>query len=203
MSRKRRPRKRRKSPQPEARAAAEAKATPQDVPLALRRGPFLAGIVLAVLAVFFAPASVRELCIVVNHGDFVRDELEVEYLSMYAESMAGNVVSTGERFCPQPARFGLDRLRQLDREGKLEGYRLPVGYLPKQGIWWWVDCVNAFRLLSQEEFEAPFGYHFRIIAINVVLAGGSVVLIRRGLRGKPATAAGKIAPDHVAIRYQD
>src|SRR5438105_9941172 len=95
VSRKRGPRTRRRSTPPEARAPAGATAAPQDVP-EVRRGPFLTGIVLAVLAVWFAPASLRDLCIVANHGDFVPDELELEYVG--DETMAGRIASTGERF---------------------------------------------------------------------------------------------------------
>ena len=41
----------------------------------------------------------------------------------------------------------------LDREGKLEGYRVPVYYLPPRSPWSTIDDVIAFRIQSPEQFE--------------------------------------------------
>jgi hypothetical protein len=142
-----------------------------------------AGLILAVMALFMAPMSVRELCTYFNRGDFVRDELRLEYF--HPESggdsawLEGRIVSTGERYTTDRIDgVFLDRLQELSREGKLDGYRVPVWYLPKRGLWYAIDKINPFRVRSPEELAQ--GLPAGLIAVNVAIALACVFLIRRG-----------------------
>jgi hypothetical protein len=50
--------------------------------------------------------------------------------------LEGRLVSTGERYVDNVSVISLDRLRELSREKRVEGYRVPVRYLPKQRGFW-------------------------------------------------------------------
>jgi hypothetical protein len=151
-----------------------------------------AGLILAVMALFMAPMPVRELCTYLNRGDYVRDELQLEYFNPGSGGdssawLEGRIVSTQEpyRTDRMDVAGGLNRLQALSREHKLEGHRVPVWYLPKRGIWSTIDKLNEFRVRSPEEFAQ--GLPAGLIAANVVIALASVLLIRRGAGYPKAT----------------
>ena len=143
------------------------------------------------------PMSVRETSTLVNRGDFVLDELELEH---YREGrgktgrsfMEGRLLSTGESYVTDRTSIvGLDLIRQLKRENRVRGFRAPVRYLPKQGRFWpAVDRIVQFRVLSREEFD--LGFPVALVAANLVFVVLSVMLIRRGA-GFPARPAGESA----------
>lgn len=143
-----------------------------------------AGLILAVMALFMAPMSVRELCTWLNRADYVRDELQLEYF--HPESgghssawVEGRIVSTGEPYRTDRREVvGFERVRELDREHRLQGYRLPVWYLPKHGVWSAIDKLSPFRVRSLEELDQ--GLPAGLIAANGVIALASVFLIRLG-----------------------
>lgn len=144
-----------------------------------------AGLILAILALFMAPMSLRELCVYVNRSDFVPDELQLEFFKPPGKGrgssgwLEGRIVSTGEPYRTDRWQVvGLDRLHELSREGRLQGHRVPVWYLPKHGFWSTIDKINPFRVQAPEEFEQ--GLPSGLIAANVVIALGCVLLIRRG-----------------------
>jgi len=141
-----------------------------------------AGLIMAVLALSMAPMSLRELCTSVNRRDFVPDELRLEHFSEAggdSPSLEARLVSTGERYRPDTSVVGLDRLRELSRGGKVEGYRVPVRYLPgRGGFWAGVDRINQFRVRTPEDFDD--GFPAGLVAANLVVAIASILLIRRG-----------------------
>ena len=147
-----------------------------------RTGAMAAGLLTAVLALFMAPMSLREFCTSVNLRDFVPDELRLEHFSEAggdSPALEARLVSMGERYRPDTSVVGLDRLRELSREGKVEGYRVPVRYLPgRGGFWAGVDRVNQFRVRTPEDFDD--GFPAVLVAANLVIAMASIFLIRRG-----------------------
>jgi hypothetical protein len=154
-----------------------------------------AGLICAVIALFMAPMSLRELCVHANRERYVHDELE---LVEFRESRGGHssdwlearVVSTGERYATDRLHvLGQDRLRELHREHELEGHRVPVWYLPKRGLWPAIDWLNPFRVQSPEEFA--MGLPAGLIAANVAIGLTSIALIRLaiGLVRKQATGS--------------
>ena len=151
-----------------------------------------AGLIAAVLTLFMAPMSLRELCTSVNHRDFVPDELQLEHFSEAggdSPALEARLVSTGERYRPDTSVVGLDRLRELGRAGKVEGYRVAVRYLPvRGGFWAGVDRINQFRVRTPEDFDE--GFPAVLVAANLVFAAGGVLLIRRGA-GFPRRAGAK------------
>jgi hypothetical protein len=141
-----------------------------------------AGLIMAVLTLFMAPMSLREFCTSVNRRDFVPDELQLERFSEAggdSPSLEARLVTTGEHYRPDTSIVGLDRLRELSRGGKVEGYRVPVRYLPKSGGFWaGVDRVNQFRVRTPDDFDD--GFPAGLVAANLVIAMASILLIRRG-----------------------
>jgi hypothetical protein len=84
--------------------------------------------------------------------------------------------------------MGRERLAALQREKRIAGARVPVWYLPKQGPWRTVDRVVPFRVLAPAELEGPPTW--AIAAVNVLIAVGGILLIRRGVGPKPAAGGG-------------
>jgi hypothetical protein len=163
----------------------------------VRRGrplPMGCGLLLAVLTLFMAPATLRLVCVELNRAAYVADELELEF---YRESshmsdaiVEGHIVSTGERVrTGRTDLVGLDRLRALARDRAIVGARAPVWYLPKQGAWRVVDRVNPFRVEPPAEFEGGVPT-LAVVAVNALLAAGSILLIRRGVGPKPDGGGG-------------
>ena len=61
----------------------------------------------------------------------------------------------------------------------MEGYRVPVRYLPgRGGFWAGVDRINQFRVRTPEDFDEGFPAGF--VAANTLIAMASILLIRRG-----------------------
>jgi hypothetical protein len=141
-----------------------------------------AGLILAVLTLFMAPMSLREFCTSVNRRDFVMDELQLEHFSEAggdSPALEAHLVSTDERYRPDTSIVGLSRLRELSRGNKVEGYRVPVRYLPgRGGFWAGVDRINQFRVRTPEDFDG--GFPAGLVAANLFIAMASILLIRRG-----------------------
>ena len=112
------------------------------------------------VSVLFVPMNLRDAGILLNRGDFVRDEFEVDYFSQGRKSntLGGHVVSTGETLSTYDEGIiipgGLSRRRQLVAEKRLVGHRFPIWYLPAEGFWRFVDRIAGFRVISPEQFEA-------------------------------------------------
>lgn len=119
-----------------------------------------AGLVLLIVSVLFVPMNLRDAGILLNRGDFVRDEFEVDYFSQgrKSNSLGGHVVSTGETLSTYDDGViipgGLARRQELLAQKRLVGYRFPVWYLPATGFWRFVDGIGPFRVISPDEFEA-------------------------------------------------
>jgi hypothetical protein len=150
-----------------------------------RTGAMAAGMLMALLALFMAPMSLRETCTSINRRHFVLDELRLEHFSEgsggdSSASLEGRLASTGERYVfDHVSVVGLDRLRELSRENRVVGYRTAVRYLPKQeGFWAAVDWANQFRVRTPEDFD--HGFPAGLVIANIVFAAGGVLLIRRG-----------------------
>jgi hypothetical protein len=152
------------------------------------------GLVLAVLTLFVAPATLRLLCMEWNRSAYVSDALELELFEeghgISDTVIEGRLVSTGEHIrTDRTGLVGLDRLRALARERRVAGARVPVWYLPKQGAWRVVDRVNPFRVLPPDEFEGGVPTVV-VAAVNALMAAGSILLIRRGVGPKPVGGGG-------------
>ena len=150
-----------------------------------RTGAMATGLIMGVVALFMAPMSLRETCTLVNRADFIVDELQLEEFrdesgGDSSAALEGHLVSTGEHFVTEDVSIiGLDRLRTLQREKKVEGFRVPMHYLPKQeGFWAIVDRVCQFRVRTPQDFE--HGFPAPLVAANIVIAAVSIALIRRG-----------------------
>jgi hypothetical protein len=165
--------------------------------LPVRRGrplPMGCGLLMAVLALFAAPATLRLLCMELNRGAYVADELELEFFQEGRGDsdtvVEGHLVSTGERYrtTSRSDLFGMERLRALEREHRVVGARAAVWYLPPRDGWRTIDRVNPFRVLPPSEFDSGVPTA-AVVALNLLLAVGSILLIRRGLGPKPSGAA--------------
>jgi len=153
----------------------------------VNRGLLALGLVMTVVAVFIAPVTVRSLCILINRGGFVQDAFEIEFLHegtrASSRTLEGRIVSSGERFVTKRIDLvGDEQRRQLAAQGRIPGHRLPVWYLPRRGVWAWVDRVADFRLLSPEEFETPLAFDVGFAAFNIAFALGGALLVRREIR---------------------
>src|SRR5262245_19811557 len=171
---------RRKSGPPDGAGAAGP-----DTGGARRPWSFAAGIVFATLALFGATATLRAIFIDAHRGDYVRDELVVETLDSDGGLMFGQIASTEEDVQVDPRVLGLDRARQMQREGRLKGHRFPIWYLPNAAsrTWWGVGLYHV-QVLPED----GFGAWPTAVAINVALALCSLVLIRCGLKKNSPTA---------------
>jgi hypothetical protein len=153
----------------------------------VNRGLLALGLVMTVVAVFIAPVTVRSLCILINRGGYVQDAFEIEFLHegtrASSRTLEGRIVSSGERFVTKRIDLvGDEQRRQLTAQGRIPGHRLPVWYLPRRGVWAWVDRVADFRLLSPEEFETPLAFDVGFAAFNIAFALGGALLVRREIR---------------------
>lgn len=145
---------------------------------------FVVGLVLGILALFVADATLRETFIGFHRDDYVRDELVVESLSSDPSSLYGQIASTGESVTVGVDVAGPDRLdgfREMQREGRLKGHRVSVWYLPQEAPWWWWGARQA-RVIDVGQSGDRFGVWRIAVAINVPLAVGSVFLILYGLK---------------------
>jgi hypothetical protein len=142
------------------------------------------GIVLAIPALFLAKATMQETFIGLHRHDYVRDELVVESFSSRPASLHGKIASTGESVTVSVGVAGPDRLhrfRELQREGRLHGDRVPVWYLPQAAPWWWWGAHGA-RVVDVWQSGDRFGTWRIAVTINIALALASIILIRRGLK---------------------
>jgi hypothetical protein len=153
-----------------------------------------AGLLLAVAALFMAQATLRLVCVELNRADYVPDQLELEHFregrgrqDMIIEA---RLLSTGAPIrTTRTGLVGLDRLRALARENRVAGTRVDVFYLPVEGFWSVVDRVSPFRIMPPGEFEGGVPT-LVVVAVNALLAAGSILLIRRGAGPKPAAGGG-------------
>jgi hypothetical protein len=153
----------------------------------VNRGLLALGLVMTAVALFIAPLAVRSLCILINRGAFIQDAFEIEFLHEGSRAssrrLEGRIVSSGERFVTKRIDLvGDEQRRQLAAQGRIPGHRLPVWYLPRRGVWAWIDRVADFRLLSPEEFETPLAFDVGFPAFNIAFALGGALLVRREIR---------------------
>ena len=158
---------------------------------------FVSGLILGTLALFMLTASLRVCLMALHRGDYVRDELELEYFSDGAgrsptgNSVGGHIVTTGEHFSVGTQLIGLERLRGLAREKKIEGYRAPVYYIPNPGSWKRVLSIAGARIMSPDEFESSPKVMIVFVSLNLAFAWGSIVLIRRGVGKAPPRSSSR------------
>ena len=153
----------------------------------VNRGLLALGLVMTAVALFMAPVTVRDLCILINRGGFVQDAFEIEFLHEGSRAssrrLEGRIVSSGERFVTNRIDLvGGEQRRQLAAQGRIPGHRLPVWYLPRRGVWAGIDQVIDFRLLSPEEFEMAPTFDVVFAAFNIAFALGGALLVRREIR---------------------
>jgi hypothetical protein len=152
------------------------------------------GLLLTVLTLFMAPATLRLVCMELNRSAYVADQLELESFregsGLHDTIFEARLVSTGEPLrTARTGLVGLDRLRALARENRIAGARVDVYSLRAEGFWRILDRVNAFRLMPPDEFEG--GVPTAVVAaVNALMAAGSILLIRRGVGPKPAGGGG-------------
>jgi len=151
-----------------------------------RPGAFAAGLVATVIAIFMLPSSLRPLVTAMTRSGFGADQLRLESFrdplgrSVGGTILSGQIVSSGEPLSTRRTSIvGLDRLRELNRAGTIEGHLVPVYYYPPGGLSSAVDAILEFRVLSPEEFEGgvPFGY----LAVNVAFVAAGWWFVRRGI----------------------
>jgi len=153
----------------------------------VNRGLLALGLVMTAVALFMAPVTVRDLCILINRGGFVQDAFEIEFLHEGSRAssrrLEGRIVSSGERFVTKRIDLvGAEQRRQLAAQGSVPGHRLPVWYLPRRGVWAGIDQVIDFRLLSPEEFDMAPTFGVGFAAFNIAFALGGALLVRREIR---------------------
>jgi hypothetical protein len=152
------------------------------------------GLLLAVLTLFVAPAALRLVCMELNRSAYVADQLELESFregsGLHDTTFEARLLSTGEPIrTTRTGLVGLDRLRALAREHRLAGARVDVYSLRVEGFWRRLDRVNPFRILPPDEFEGGVPT-LAVVAVDALLAAGSILLIRRGVGPKPAGGGG-------------
>jgi hypothetical protein len=117
------------------------------------------GLLVLTVSLLFVPKNLRDVGILLNRSEFVRDEFEVDYFSEGRKSntFGGHVVSTGETLSTYDEGViisgGLARRRELVAQKRLVGHRFPVWYLPARGGWRFFDKISQFRVISPDEFE--------------------------------------------------
>jgi len=159
-------------------------------------GAFVLGILLVFLTLCLGHATLREIYIGLHRDDYVRDELVVSSVSSLDDeaTLHGQIASSGETVSVPLGVVGpdFDRFRELQREGRIKGQRVPVWYLPQETPWW-LSGNNQVRIIRVSQFEDHFGGWRTGVAITVPLAIVSVFLFLYGLkqiggrRGEPAT----------------
>lgn len=149
---------------------------------------FALGAILLCIAILITPMNIRDVAVIFNRSNYVRDHFEAEYLSQSSDShtFGGHIVSTGEAFSTENEGIfvpqGLALLQQLKDEKRLEGYRFPVWYLPAKGFWAGVGLVSDFRVLSAEQLGEPDALRgiWLVVGCGIWLIG--IFLVRRAIR---------------------
>jgi hypothetical protein len=157
---------------------------------------FVLGIFLAFLTLCLGTATLRQIYIGLHQNDYVRDELVVSSVSSLDDeaTLHGQIASSGETVSVPLGVAGADydRFREMQRDGRIKGQRVPVWYLPQETPWW-LSGNNQVRVLNVSQFEDHFGGWRTGVAITVPLAFVSVFLLLYGIkqirsrRGAPAT----------------
>ncbi len=156
----------------------------------VRPGSFVAGLVLATLALFMFQATLRQVFVALHRSQYVRDEFEFEY---YSESdtgstLGGHVVSNGEHFAIAIPLIPLKQLRELEQQSKIAGFRAPVWYLPQAATWSRADAWLTTRVMPPAEFELSGTFRAVVVLVNLAMAVGAILMIRRGVGRRPAGA---------------
>src|SRR5206468_3295095 len=144
-------------------------------------GHFLIGLLLAVVALFLAETTLREIFIGMHRGAYVRDELVVSSMSSLDDEaqLHSQIASTGETVTVSPAAVAgpeFDRLRDMQREGQIKGHRIQVWRLPQETPWWWWGATEA-RVIDVRPSEDRFAVWRIAVPITGAFAAASVILI--------------------------
>ena len=148
----------------------------------------LCGLFILTASLLIVPMNLRDVSIMLNRGDFVRDEFEVDYFSQGRKrnTLGGHVVSTGETLSTSEENLiiagGLARRRQLQEEKRLVGHRFPVWYLPAKGFWGLVDTLSRFRVISPDEFEHSNQSRVLWLGIGAAFYLTGALLVRWGVK---------------------
>ncbi len=144
-------------------------------------------LVLLTASLLFVPMNLRDVGILLNRDDYVRDEFEVDYFSQGRKSntFGGHVVSSGESLSTYDEGIiisgGLARRQQLIEDKLLVGHRFPVWYLPATGFWRFVDKINQFRVISPDEFESSTEGRLVWLGTGVAFWVTGILLMRWGV----------------------
>jgi hypothetical protein len=144
--------------------------------------PLMSGVILGMAALLMASASLRATANAIAGDGFVPDQIVVDYFrdGQGQTRFGGRVVSSGEQLRGTDTDLvGIERLRELDRAGRLIGERFPVYYLPARHRWAFVDHVVRFRVQNPDQFELNY---LTWVLVNVAMAAAAVVLVRREIR---------------------
>jgi hypothetical protein len=146
--------------------------------------PLLGGVVLGIVAIMMASASLRATATALARDGFVHDQIVVEHFrdgpGRGQGGFGGHVVSTGEQLRgTDDDLVGIERLRELDGAGRLIGERFPVYFLPAGHRWAFVDYLVRFRVQNPEQFEMNY---LTWILVNLAMASAAVFLVRREIR---------------------
>lgn len=144
------------------------------------------GVFLVFVTLIALQATLREIYIGMHRADYVRDELVVSSMTNPHDEprLHGEIASSGESvFVPVDVAGsgGLDRFRELKREGRVKGQRIPVWYL-QQPTPWWVTGSNPVRLIPVSHLEDHNGGWRTGVAITVILAIVTVGLLVYGVK---------------------
>src|SRR5687767_12103750 len=98
------------------------------------------GLFMTVIALFMTPVSFRNLCILINSGEYVQDSFDVEFLyegaTVSSRSLEGIMASSGERLVTKRIDLiSAEQRKQLAGKGRFPGHQIPVRYLPRRGFW--------------------------------------------------------------------
>lgn len=168
-------------------------AAPRPPPVGRAHAGFIgAGLVAGALSLFLLSSTLGVMLVEINRSRFQRDQAEVlswGFAPARAGSPRARVVSTGEEFLLEHrVIMDLDHAKALAGEGRLQGHRTPVYYLPAASPWTSLDRLIPFRVLAPEQFE--LGFSPVLPLANVALVWLSVVLLRRGLPRTVSTGLG-------------
>jgi hypothetical protein len=145
------------------------------------------GLLILTVSLLFVPKNLRDVGILLNRGDFVRDEFEVDYFSQGRRSntFGGHVVSTGETLSTRDEGViisgGLERRRELVAQRRLLGRRFPVWYLPAGGGWRFLDMISQFRVISPDVFEESVQSRVVWLGVGAGFWLAGALLLRAGV----------------------
>lgn len=153
-----------------------------------RPGLLVLSMLVLLIALFITPQLLRGICIHLNKTSYVPDQFEIEHYSEGgdATSFGGRVVSSSERYVGENVRIvegGLDFVRKLAAEGRVQGFRSPILYISQRsGAWATLDLVLPFRIIRRDELDLNWLGGWAAITAGFWVMG--IFLLRKAVCGK-------------------